>query len=310
MKVAISGATGFIGKELIAQLDASGNEYVLISRDADRARKMFPRATSVLQWDLPSMPLGSEGSEGSEGLVGLEGLDGVIHMAGAPVAKRWTAAHKRAIEDSRVRYTRALVEALRGVRERPPVLVSFSAIGYYGAHDDIRLNEASAPGTDFLAGVCRDWEAEAGKAVDLGIRVVNPRIGIVVGRGGGALAQMLLPFKLGLGGPIGNGRQWMSWIHVSDVVGLILEALGNPAISGPINLTAPDPVTNREFSKVLGRVLRRPAILPIPVLGLKAMFGGFADILATGQRVIPEKAIASGYHYRFTNLREALADAV
>ena len=301
MKVAITGATGFIGRELIRELESTGTEYVIITREPNRARRKFPRASNVLEWSLPATALEPDD---------LEGLDGVIHMAGAPVAQRWTASHKRAIEESRVLYTRGLVEAVGRTSQRPPVLISFSAIGYYGVRDDTRLTETSSAGSDFLAQVCRSWEEEAAKATALGIRVVNPRVGIVIGRGGGALSQMLLPFKLGIGGPIGNGRQWMSWVHVSDVVGLALDALTNTALRGPINATAPEPVTNREFSKSLGRVLHRPAILPIPVLGLKLMFGDFADVLATGQRVIPDKAIRAGYKFRFPNLEEALADAV
>jgi uncharacterized protein (TIGR01777 family) len=301
MKVAITGATGFIGRQLVVALESSGHQYVIVTRRRGPAKMTFPNASAIVEWNLPSEDLEPDA---------LEGLDGVIHMAGAPVAQRWTADAKRAIEDSRVQYTRALVHALGKTSNRPGVLVSFSAIGYYGVRDDTPLAESAEPGTDFLARVCRGWEGEATRATEFGIRVVNPRIGIVLGRGGGALAQMLTPFRMGVGGPIGNGRQWMSWIHVSDVVGIALEALTNQTLSGPVNATAPRPATNRDFSKALGRALHRPAVLPIPVFGLKLLFGGFADVLATGQRVVPEKALSAGYRFRYPDLEEALAEAV
>jgi hypothetical protein len=282
-------------------MDAAGNEYVIVTRNAEMARRRFPRASAVVAWDLPGRELDASA---------LDGIDGVIHMAGATVAQRWTADTRRAIRESRTVYTRGLVDALGRTSTRPPILVSFSAIGYYGARDDRPLNESADPGDDFLAEVCKAWESEAARAAELGIRVVNPRVGIVVGRGGGALAQMLTPFRLGIGGPIGNGRQWMSWIHVADVVGLTMHALKDKSLTGPVNATSPEPVTNREFSKTLGRVLHRPAILPIPVFGLRMLFGGFADILATGQRIVPEKALEAGYRFRYRSLEQALADAV
>jgi uncharacterized protein (TIGR01777 family) len=231
-------------------------------------------------------------------------------MAGAPVAQRWTAKARGEIRESREKSTRELVRALGKLDRPPPVLVSFSAIGYYGPTGDEKLTESSPPGGDFLAGVCISWEREALVAREFGIRVVNPRVGIVIGPGGGALARMLLPFRLGLGGPIGTGRQWMSWVHVRDVVGIALEALTNEAMNGPVNATAPDPVRNREFSKTLGRVLHRPAVMPTPVLGLKLMFGEFAEILATGQRVVPAAALEAGYRFSHPDLESALRSAV
>lgn len=301
MQVAVTGATGFIGRKLVAALDAAGHSTVIVTRRRESASRAFPNAAGVVEWDLP-------GRELDPGV--LEGLDGVVHMAGAPVAQRWTANAKRVIEESRILYTRALAGAIGRASRPPSVLVSFSAIGYYGVRGDERLDEAASAGTDFLARVCRGWEGEAARAADSGVRVVNPRVGIVVGRGGGALAQMLTPFKMGVGGPIGNGRQWMSWVHVDDVIGIALDALTRGALAGPVNATAPEPVTNRDFSKALGRALRRPAVLPIPVLGLKVLFGGFADILATGQRVIPSKALSAGYEFRYADLDAALAEAV
>jgi uncharacterized protein (TIGR01777 family) len=203
-----------------------------------------------------------------------------------------------------------LVDCLQILATPPPVLVSHSAIGFYGPRGDEILDETAPGGDDFLAGVCRDWEEAAGGAVRAGIRVVNPRVGIVLGRGGGALSMMLTPFRLGLGGPIGHGRQWMSWIHVDDVVGLLLHAIGRRDVSGPVNATAPEPVTNRDFSRALGRALGRPAVLPTPVFALKLLYGDFAEILATGQRVMPARAVESGYAFRFPDLGAALAEVV
>lgn len=301
MRIAVTGATGFIGRNLLRSLESSGHECIVVTRDPARAKRDLPGAAGVLAWKLPSTPLDPSD---------LERVDGVVHMAGAPVAQRWTANAKREIEESRVLYTRDLVEAIGKTTRKPAVLVSFSAIGYYGARDDTRLDETAAPGADFLATVCRKWETEAAGAARFGVRVVTPRIGVVIGKGGGALRQMLFPFRLGLGGPIGNGRQWMSWIHLSDVSGIAIESLTNERLRGPVNATAPEPVRNREFSATLGKVLHRPAVLPIPVLGLRLMFGGFAEILATGQRVVPQGPLDAGYSFRFPDLEEALAEAV
>lgn len=297
MRIAVTGATGFIGGALAAELERRGIEYTVITRRPGEAGKIRPGARSVVDWETLSPQ-------------SLDGLDGVIHMAGAPVAQRWTPKARREIRESRETSTRELVGVL-GQLDRPPrVLVSFSAIGYYGPRGDEKLTESAPPGSDFLAEVCVSWEREALAAGAFGIRVVNPRVGIVVGPGGGALAQMLLPFRLGLGGPIGTGQQWMSWVHVGDVVGIALDALTNEAMKGPVNATAPDPVRNREFSKALGRVLHRPAVLPTPVFGLKLMFGEFAEILATGQRVVPAAALESGYRFSHPHLEPALASAV
>ncbi len=301
MKVAITGATGFVGQRLARRFDTRGVDYIVISRSPARARQALPGASDVIGWNPP---------EAHPSPDALSGLDGVVHLAGATVARRWTTQSKNDIRASRVLSTRSLVEALSLAKSPPAVLVSTSAIGYYGPCDDTKLDEDAAPGSDFLSTVCQEWEAEALKARQSGVRVVTARLGVVLGHGGGALLNMLTPFKMGVGGPIGSGTQWMSWIHIDDVVGLIGEALSNPDFSGPVNLTAPEPVTNREFSRILGCVLHRPAILPTPVFALKLAFGEFADILATGQRVIPEKALRSGYGFRFPKLGEALGDVL
>ena len=201
-----------------------------------------------------------------------------------------------------------LVESLAAAETKPNVLVCASAIGYYGDSGDERFTEVSAPGNDFLAEVCQEWEAEAQKATDLGIRVVTVRIGLVLGLGGGLLAQVLPPFKMGVGGILGSGRQWMSWIHVDDVVGIMLHALENSEIRGPLNATAPTPVRNTEFTKTLGTVLRRPTLFPIPIFGLKLMMGEFADFIVLSQNVLPEKTEVSGYKFCHRTLESALRD--
>lgn len=301
MHVIITGATGFIGGHLTARFDREGIAYTVLTRDPSRARERCPGARDWVRWDPPEVaPDGAR----------LGKPDAVVHLAGAPVAQRWTAAARRAIYDSRVLSSRLLVDALAGLDRPPSVLVSHSAVGFYGPRGDEVLDENAPGGDDFLARLCRDWEEAAGRAAGAGIRVVHPRVGIVLGPDGGALAMMLTPFRLGAGGPIGHGRQWMSWIHVDDVVGLILHAISTGAISGPINATAPEPVTNRDFSRALGRALKRPAILPTPVFALKLLYGDFADILATGQRVVPARALDSGFQFRYPELDAALADAV
>jgi len=301
MRVAVTGATGFIGSRLVEKLEASGIGWMALSRNVAKARERLPGAVDIAHWDPPRQPP----DRGK-----LEGLDAVVHLAGQPVAQRWTQAAKAAIADSRVLSTRMLAEALSALEQPPATLVSGSAIGVYGPRDDSALDEEASPGSDFLADLCQRWEAEARPAARRGIRVVHPRVGIVLGRGGGALSMMLTPFRLGVGGPIGNGRQWMSWVHIDDVVGLILHAIRTSTIEGPLNVTSPRPVRNREFSKELGRALHRPAFLPTPVLGLKLLYGEFADILATGQRVIPAKALDSGYRFQHPELGAALEDVL
>lgn len=301
MHVAITGATGFIGGHLVSRLDTEGISWSVLTRSVERARQKLPHARSIVHWDPPGTA-----PEASK----LEGLDAVVHMAGVPVAQRWTRAAKAAILESRVRSTETLTETLLTLRTPPPVLVSHSAIGFYGPRDDSPLDENATGGSDFLARVCRSWEDAARPAREHGIRVVNPRIGIVLGPDGGALPMMLPPFRLGIGGPIGSGKQWMSWIHIDDVVGLLLHAIREPAIAGPLNATSPAPVRNKEFAQALGAALHRPALLPTPVIGLKLIYGEFADILATGQRVIPAKARQTGYVFRFPDLGDALRDVL
>jgi uncharacterized protein (TIGR01777 family) len=238
----------------------------------------------------------------------LAGRDAIVHLAGEPVAQRWTDDARRRILDSREGGTRVLVDAIAKADPKPRALISAGAVGYYGPHGDEPLDEDSPPGSDFLARVCAAWELEANKA--RGLRVVIVRTGVVLDQHGGALSKMLLPFKLGGGGPVAGGNQYMPWIHVDDVVGIYLRAIDDPAWSGPVNATAPDPVTNRTFSKALGRALHRPAVAPIPAFAIRLLYGDMAEIVTTGQRVLPKRTQALGYTYQHTNLDDALESAL
>jgi uncharacterized protein (TIGR01777 family) len=301
MKILVTGATGYIGSHLCHTLREAGHSLIGLSRDPILAQRHLPVLQQVFSWDpLRVLPPPEA----------LEGIDAVIHLAGERVAGRWTAAKKRAIRDSRILSTRHLVETLKHLNEdRPKALISASAIGYYGHRGEESLTEDSSPGSDFLANVCRAWEEEASRAQDLGLRVVRLRTGIVLGPGGGALQAMLPLFKFGLGGPLGSGRQWWSWVHREDVVGLIIHAL-EKEVSGPLNATVPQPVRQKEFAQTLGRLLRRPAVLPTPSLALKVALGGFSSELLSSKRVISQKAQEAGYRFRSPELEPALRDAL
>jgi len=294
MDVAITGSTGLIGTALVERLGAMGHRTVRVVRgDASPGR-------DVVRWDPAA---------GTIDAAGLEGLDAVVHLAGAGIGdKRWTDERKRLILDSRVQGTTLLARTLAGLERKPPVLVSGSAVGYYGAHGDEPLTEDAPPGDDFAAGVCTQWEAATTPAADASIRVVRIRTGIVLAKHGGALARMVLPFSLGLGGRIKSGRQYMSWIALDDEVGAIVHTITHPELDGPANLTAPNPVTNAEFTKALGAVLRRPTVLPTPLLPLKAVYGRelVQHLLVEGQRVIPAKLEATGFEHRHPELEGAL----
>ena len=301
MRVLVSGGTGFIGSALMARLRSRKDQGRVITRD-------LAHATSVLGQEIDWVAPDADPKAMFAG-----GVDAVVNLAGESIfGRRWTAAQKARIRDSRVAGTRRLVAAMGALpaEARPKVFVSGSAIGYYGPRGDQELQEDAPAGQDFLAEVCREWEKAALEAEALGIRVVLVRTGIVLGKNGGALAQMLTPFRLGIGGPIGAGKQWMSWIHLDDHVSLMLHAIATPALAGPVNATAPRPVTSRGFAKTLGKVLRRPAFLPTPRLALKLLFGESADILATGQRVLPARALASGFAFAFPDLEPALRACV
>jgi uncharacterized protein (TIGR01777 family) len=297
MRITVTGATGRIGSRLVRQLLDRGDEVTVLSRHPDRARAALP-GVEAAAWDPATAPAPA---------AALAGRDGVVHLAGEDIAQRWSADAKRRIRESRELGTRNLVAGLRAADPRPPVLVSASAVGYYGAHGDEPLDESAPAGSGFLADVCAAWEREAQAAEALGVRVVRLRTGVVLDREGGALAKMLPFFKLGGGGPVAGGRQYMPWIHRDDLVGLQIAALeGGDAWTGPINGTAPETVTNRAFSKALGRVLHRPAIAPVPGFAVRVLYGDMAELVTEGQRVEPRRAQELGYRFRHPQLDEAL----
>jgi hypothetical protein len=275
MNILITGGTGFIGTPLTRELRRNGHSVTVTTRSKTVAM-------DKLTWNPPDLIPQDV----------ISTFVAVINLAGEPIApQRWSIERKKRILSSRINTTRALVESIKNANARPKVLVSASAIGYYGSHGDEYVTEDTPPAADFLADVCKQWEAEAYKARDLGVRVVTVRIGGVLEADGGALPQMALPFKFFLGGPIGSGRQWFSWIHRDDIIGIIKFALENESISGPLNLTAPNPVTNKEFSRALGRVLRRPSIVAVPGFVIKLTLGELGAVLLTGQRVLPEMSV-------------------
>jgi len=291
MKITLTGASGFIGGRLVDRLIEKGHELHVLGRRRPSNRVTFHT------WDAAR--------DASVPVAAIEGAQAVIHLAGEPVAQRWTESAKQRIRASRVNGTQQLVKALSALPARPEVLISASAIGFYGERGDEVLTETSRPGNGFLPDLCVEWE---GLAAHFSGRVVQLRLGIVLGPDGGALAKMVTPFRFGMGGTIGSGKQWMSWIHVDDVVGLILFALENPQVQGPVNATAPSPIRNSEFTKSLGAALHRPAILPVPAFALKLMFGEMASIMIGSQRVEPAVAERAGYKFRFPALNGALAD--
>jgi uncharacterized protein (TIGR01777 family) len=297
LRVAVTGATGLIGRSLVARLQAHGEEVTVLSRDPEQACVKL-KGVEAVGWDPLNEPAP---------VAALSGRDAVMHLAGAPVAQRWSTSAKHAIRDSRVTGTRNLLAGLRALQtDRPRTLVASSAIGYYGAHGEEPLDEEAPPGRDFLAQVCAAWETEAQAATELDMRVVQVRTGVVLDSGGGALAKMLPPFRLGIGGPVAGGRQYISWIHRDDLVGMMVTALKSPTWSGPINATAPTPVSNRDFSRALGHALHRPSLLPIPALTLRLLYGDMAMIITTGARVLPAKPLVLGYDFRYPELEEAL----
>ncbi len=297
MKILISGATGLIAKHLIPTLEAKGHEIFSLIRKE-------PKNDHEIQWNA------EEGfAEGEQAK--LEGMDAVLHLAGEPIGQTWTKEKKRLIKESRTVGTRLLVSALDKTKKPPKHFISASAIGYYGSRGDEILTEESAPGEGFLPEICVPWEGEARKAADFGARVVFLRTGIVLSKDGGALAQMLTPFSFGVGGVVGGGTQWMSWIALEDMIGVILFALENENVRGAINVTAPNPVTNQTFTKVLGEVLNRPTFIPIPEFGVKFMFGEMGEtLLLGGSRVVPKKLEDLGFKFKYPELKEAIKKAL
>jgi len=291
MRVLVTGGTGLVGKPACAALRAAGHAVTVVSREPGRV------PARAVGWDALRTVMPE--------------TDAIVNLAGESIAGgRWTEARKAEIRRSRIEGTRALVDAVAAIEPRPRVLVSASAVGYYSDRGAEPLDETAPPGAGFLARVCVDWEAEARRAEALGLRVVLLRLGIVLAPDGGALSAMLLPFRAGLGGRLGSGRQWMSWVHRDDVVGLIRETVANEPYAGPVNATSPNPVTNRDFTRALARAVHRPAFLPVPGFGLRLLMGEMATMLLTGQRVLPKVAERLGYAWRQPELPAALQTCV
>jgi uncharacterized protein (TIGR01777 family) len=286
MRIIVTGASGFIGKRLTEVLREAGHEIVSLGRGT----------SADFRWDAASDAPADA----------FEGADAVVHLAGEPVAQRWTAEAKQRIRDSRVLGTERLMHGLSITRTRPRLLVCGSAVGYYGDRGDEVLAEDAKPGTGFLAKVCREWEAKADLGEALGMRVVKVRTGLVLGPNGGALKEMLTPFKAGVGGRLGSGRQWMPWIHLDDIAGIFRHAVEGP-VRGVLNGAAPGVVTNADFTSALGKALHRPTLLPAPGFALKLAFGEMAEMILSSQRVVPRATEASGYRFRYTELNAALA---
>jgi uncharacterized protein len=297
MRVTLTGATGGIGRGLAEALIARGDEVTALTRSPERAAGRLPQGVTAVGWDPVAGPAPADA---------LAGRDAVVNLAGENVAQRWTSEVKQRIRASRELGTRNLVEGLRIAEPRPAALVSGSASGYYGPHGDERVGEDAPAGDDFLAAVSLAWEREAMEAEGLGMRVAIVRTGIVLDADSGALATMLTPFKLGVGGPVAGGRQYMPWIHREDEIGLLLAALDNPGFSGPVNGSAPEPATNRDFSRALGRALHRPVFAPIPAAAIKVLYGDMSQIVVNGVRMVPDRAAELGYTFRHPDLDEAL----
>lgn len=298
MRFTVTGATGFIGKKLVDRL-LEERHYVNI---LGRTRKVAVDSRAAwAAWN----PLTEEPPPEA-----INNSDVVIHLAGEPVAQRWTEEVKRRIRESRVIGTRNMVRGIHKAKYPPKVLVSASAVGYYGDRGDEELTEASPPGEGFLPEVCAEWEREAQGAANAGVRVAMIRIGIVLGHGGGALEKMVPPFRLGIGGRIGSGHQWMPWIHIDDVVNLLVFAATQQDTRGPVNGSSPGPVRNSDFTEALAHALHRPAVIPVPTFGLKLLMGEMAEVTLQSQRVLPAAAMNAGFRFRFTDVRSALADVL
>jgi hypothetical protein len=292
MRILISGSSGLIGRSLTERLRSAGDTLcTLVRRKAEKSQ-------DEIGWDPEAGVLDSSR---------LDGVDAVVHLAGKPIASRWTEETKRAIRDSRVRGTKRLAEAVAQLPRRPKVFIAASAVGFYGSRGDEPLDETSAPGTGFLADVCQEWEEAAAPARDAGIRTVHLRTGLVLSRKGGLLARVLLAFKMGAGGIVGTGRQWLSWISLGDATAAIQYAIGAAELSGPVNLTAPQPVPNAEFARTLGKILGRPTLVPVPAFAVRLLLGEMGDeLVLSGQKVMPRKLLASGFSFAHPDLESAI----
>jgi uncharacterized protein len=299
MKVLVTGSSGLIGSALLKSLRSDGHKIARLTRSGSKSQAADP--AEAIRWEPPS---------GSLDLAAMENADALVHLAGASIAEgRWNAARKQILRESRVDATRHLVAGLAKLKQKPRVIIAASAIGYYGSRGDEILAEASQPGTDFLAQLCRDWEAAVAAADSLAMRTVMLRIGMVLDAHGGALPRIIQPFRFGAGGRLGSGKQWMSWIALEDVVGIIRYAMQHDGLRGPVNAVSPNPVTNREFTRAIAATLHRPALFPAPRFALHLALGEMADaLLFSSQRVAPQKLLTNKYPFRYSELRQALAE--
>jgi hypothetical protein len=301
MKVAIAGATGFVGSRLVERLQVEGITVLVLTRNTTYAQKVFP-PTAFPNVEIVAYTPTASGSWQSA----ISGCDGVVNLAGESIAEgRWTPERKQEILNSRKLATQNIVDAIANAHPKPSVLVNASAIGYYGTSETATFDETSSPGHDFLAQVCQAWEAEATKVTNVGVRLVILRLGIVLGNGG-ALGKMITPFKLFAGGPLGSGQQWFSWIDLDDIVNLIFLALTKPEMQGVYNATAPHPVRMAQLTQTMGKVMNRPSWLPVPGFALEALLGDGAMVVLEGQQVVPKRTLESGYKYKYPNLEPAL----
>ena len=300
--IVLTGATGLIGRRLYNALRSRGDSVTVLTRNTDKAAKTFSDATRILLW--------APGVAG-EWKSAIDGAHAVVHLAGEPIAEeRWTDEYKKRIHDSRVLGTRDIVSAIEAAEKKPTVLLSASAVGYYGDTGESEVDERSPAGDDFLADTCTEWEREAQRAEASGTRVVITRMGIVLAEDGGALEKLLTPFKMFAGGPVGNGEQWFPWVHIDDVVGIMLHAIDNAEVTGVLNAVSPGIVRNRDFAVALGEALRRPARFSVPAFVVKLALGELGETLLGGQRAHPVRTLESGYAFRYETINAALGDLV
>lgn len=301
MKVLVTGASGFVGQRVVKQLLGKGDEVVVLTRNIVKAALYLGKECKFYNWDTNELPPEEA----------FHGVDAVINLMGEGIAeKRWDEAQKKKIYDSRIIGTSMLIERIKGLDKKPSVFISASGTGIYGNRGDEVITEGSSVADDFLAKVCKDWEAEANKAKDLGLRVVILRTGVVLGKNGGALKKMLTPFKLGVGGPVASGKQYMSWIHVEDLAGIYVQAVRDASYSGVYNGTSPNPVTNKEFTKELGKAVGRPAFFPVPAFALKAAFGEMSQVLLDGQKVLPSRVQEKKFRFRYPIVEMAIKESI
>lgn len=304
MKIAVTGATGLVGSRLVEKLNQEGHQILVLTRNPSKAQRVFPASAFNNLEIVQYTP-----TQSGEWQKSISGCDGVVNLAGEPIGERWSPQKKQGIMDSRQLGTRKLVEAIAMAESKPKVLVSGSAIGYYGTSETKAFKETSPAGNDFLAQVCQNWEAEAQKVTESGVRLVILRIGIVLANGG-ALGKMIGPFKMFAGGPIGSGQQWFSWIHRDDLVNLIYQGLQDSNMSGVYNATSPNPVRMSQLCQTLGEVMNRPSWLPVPDFVLEILLGDGAVVVLEGQQVIPTKTQSTGFSYQYANLKPALTEVV